>query len=81
MVTLDIAMASDERGMDYSIGDHNRNHRSSWVNITLYLVFPISSLPHFGFWTSLVLTESRSPGAPNAVGHDKFGAELAKEVR
>ncbi len=62
MTTLDISMASDERGMDFSIGDHYENHRSSWVNTRLYLVFLISPLLLIGFWTNLVLTESHSPG-------------------
>ncbi len=35
-------MASDERGTDYSIGDHYRKYRSSWVSIRLHLVFEIS---------------------------------------
>src|SRR5258707_7723933 len=55
-------MASDERGMDFSIQDHYGNYRGSRVNIRLYLVFPISPLPLIGFWTYLTLTESHSPG-------------------
>ena len=74
MVTLDVAMASDKRGMDYSIGDQYRKHRSSWVNIRLNLVFPISPLL-YRFWTNLVLMESHSPGASNTVGYGKFGAD------
>ena len=80
MTTLDISMASDERGMDFSIGDHYENHRSSWVNTRLYLVFLISPLLLIGFWTNLVLAESHLPGDSNAVGYEKFGAELAKNV-
>ncbi len=73
-------MASDERGTDFSIRDHYENHRSSWVNIRLYLVFPISPLLLIGFWTNLVLTESHSPGESNAVGYEKSGGELAENV-
>ncbi len=73
-------MASDERGMDFYIGDHYRKYRGSWVNIRLYLVFPISPLLLLGFWTNLVLTESHPPGESNAVGYEKFGAELAENV-
>ena len=73
-------MASDERGMDFSIQDHYGNYRGSRVNIRLYLVFPISPLPLIGFWTYLTLTESHSPGESNAVRYEKFGAELAEDV-
>src|SRR5258708_18036156 len=55
--TLDVAMASHGRGTDFSIQDHG-NYRGSWVNLRLYLVFPISSLLLIGFWTNLVLTEA-----------------------
>ena len=74
-------MASDERGTDFSIQDHYGNYWSSWVNIRLHLVFPISSLPLIGFWTYLILTESHSPGESNTVRYRKFGAELAEDVR
>ena len=73
-------MASDGRGTDFSIGDHYRKHRSSWVNIRLHLVFLISSLLPFGFWPNLVLMESHSLGASNSIGYEKFGAELAEDV-
>jgi len=73
-------MASNKRGMDFSIGEHYRNHRSSQVNTRLYLVFPISPLLLIVFWTNLVLTESHSPGASNAVDYEKFGTELAEDV-
>ncbi len=68
------------KGTDFPIGDHHRNHRSSWVNIRLYLVFPISPLLLIGFQTNLVLTESHSPGKSNAVGYEKLGAELAEDI-
>jgi len=74
-------MASHRRGMDFSIQDHYGNYRGSWVNIRLYLGFPISPLPLIGFWTNLILTESHSPGESNAIGFKKFGAELAEDVR
>jgi len=73
-------MASHRRGMDYSIQDHYGNYRGSWVNLRLYLVFPISSLLLIGFWTNLVLTESHSPGESNAVHYRKFEAELAEDI-
>jgi len=73
-------MASDRRGMDFSIGDHYGNYRGSWVNLRLHLVFPISPLLLIGFQTNLVLPESHSPGESNAVRYKKFGAELAEDV-
>jgi len=73
-------MASERRGTDFSIEDHYGNHRSSQVNIRLYLVFPIYPLLLNGFRTNLVLTESHSQGESNAVGFKKFGAELAEDV-
>ena len=79
-VTLDVAMASDERGMDISIEDHHGNHRGSWVNIRLYLVFAISPPLLIGFWTSLVPTESSSQGESNSEGCERFGAKLAEDV-
>src|SRR5258708_13494051 len=80
MTNLDVAIASDERGMDFPIEDHYGNYRGSWVNLRLYLVFPISSLLLLGFWTNLVLTEIHSPGESNPVCYEKFGAELAENV-
>ncbi len=79
-VTLDVAIASDERGMDFSIGDHYGKHRSSWVNIRLHLVSPISSLTLYGFWTGLIPMESYSRGESNAKGCKGFGAKLAEDV-
>jgi hypothetical protein len=79
-VTLDVAMASDERGTNISIEDHYGNHRGSRVNIRLYLVLPISPLPLIEFRTNLVLTESSSSGESNAVPCVKIGAELAEDV-
>ena len=73
-------MASEERGTDFSIEDHYRKYRGSQVNIRLHLVFPISPLLLIGFRTNLVLTECHLPGESNAVGHEKFGAELAENV-
>jgi len=73
-------MASHGRGMDFSIQDHYGNYRSSWVNLRLHLVFPISPLLLIGCRTNLVLTESHSPGESNAVRYEKFGAELAEDV-
>ena len=73
-------MASHGRGTDFSIQDQYGNYRGSWVNIRLHLVFPISSLLLIGFWTNLVLAESHLPGDSNAVGYEKFGAELAGDV-
>src|SRR5260221_5032379 len=81
MTTLDVAMPSDKGGTDFSIQDHYGNYRGSWVNLRLYLVFPISSLLLLGFWTNLVLTESHSLGESNAVRYEKFGAEFAENVR
>ena len=80
MNTLDVAMASHGRGTDFSIQYHYGNYRSSWVNLRLHLVFPISPLLLIGCWTNLVLTESHSPGESNAVRCEKFGAELAENV-
>ena len=80
MTTLDVAMASDRRGTDFSIQDHYGNYGDSRVNLRLHLVFPISSLLLIGFWTNLVLTESHSPGKSNAIRYEKFGAELAENV-
>ncbi len=73
-------MVSDKRGTDFSIKDHYRKYRSGWVNLRLHLVFLISSLLLIGFWTNLVLAESHLPGDSNAVGYEKFGAELAANV-
>ena len=81
MVTLDVAMASDERGTNFSIEDHYGNHRGSRVNIRLYLVSTISPPLLIGFWSSLVLTESYSPGKSNARVGKRFGVQLAKNVR
>ncbi len=80
MTTLDVSMASDERGTDFSIQDHYGNYRSSWVNLRLNLVFLISPFLLIGFQTNLVLTESHSPGESNTVRYEKFGAELAKNI-
>ena len=80
-VTLDVAMASDERGMDFSIEDHYGNHRDSWVNIRLHLVSMISPPLLIGFWSSLALTEGYSRGESNAGLGDNFGAELAENIR
>ena len=80
MTTLDVAMASDGRGTDFSIRDHYGNYRSSRVNLRLHLVFPISSLLLIGFRTNFVLTESHSPEESNAVRYKKFVAELAENV-
>ena len=73
-------MASDERGMDFSIRDHYGNYRGSQVNLRLSHTFPISLFLLIGFWTNLVPTESPSPGESNAVRYVKFGAELAEDV-
>ncbi len=78
--TLDVAMASHGRRMDFSIGDHYGKYRGSQVNIRLYLLSPISPLLLLGFWTNLVLTESHSPGESNTIGFKKFGAELVEDV-
>ena len=80
MVTLDVTMASDERGTNFSIEDQYGNRRGSWVNIRLYLVSMISSPLLIGFWSSLALTESYLPGESNAGLGDSFGAELAENV-
>ena len=80
MVTLDVAMASDERGTNFSIEDHYGNHRGSRVNIRLYLVSTISPPLLIGFWSSLALTESYSPGESNAGLGDNFGAKLAENI-
>ena len=78
--TLDVAMASDRRGMDFSTEDHYRKYRGSQVNIRFHLVFPISPLLLLGFWTNLVPMEGHSLGESNAICYEKFGAELAKNV-
>ena len=80
MVTLDVAMASDERGMNFSIEDHYGNHRGSQVKIRLYLVSTISPPLLIGLWSSLAPTESYSPGESNAGSGERFGAELAENV-
>ena|SRR5258707_5151931 len=80
MNTLDVAMASDRRGRDFSIEDHNRNYRSSWVNIRLHLVFLISFLILIGFQTNLVLTESHSPGESNTIGSRSLEQNLPRTL-
>src|SRR5258708_22041747 len=58
-------MASDKRGMNFSIGDHYRNHRSSQVNIRLYLVFfrylPFYSLDARRIWCSQKAIHQENP--------------------
>src|SRR5258708_30977083 len=43
--------------------------------------FPHISSFVFGFWSNLVPTESSFQGASNATGLERFGEELAKDVR
>ena len=80
MDTLDVAEASHRRETGSSIQDQYGNNKGSHVNLRLYLVFLISSSPLIGFWSSLALTESYSPGESNAGLGDRFGAKLAENV-
>ncbi len=51
------------------------------VNIGLLLISLISFLPHIGFWSNLVPTESCYQGVSNAAKDETFGEELMKNVR
>src|SRR5260221_3029738 len=51
------------------------------VNIGLSLISLISFLLHYGFWSTLVPTESCYQGVSNAAYGETFGEELMKNVR
>ena len=80
MNTLDVAEVPHGRETGSSIQDHYGNNKGNHVDLRLYLVFPISPSLLIGFWSSLVLTESYSPGESNAGIGDNFGAKLAENV-
>ena len=80
MDTLDVAEASHGREMGSFIQDQYGDNKGSHVNLRLYLVFQISPSALIGFWSSLALTESYSPGESNAGLGDRFGSELAENV-
>ncbi len=54
-------------------------YRESWVMIRLHLVSLISP-PPYGSQSNLVSTGRSFQGESNAIGYNKFGEELAKDV-
>ncbi len=54
--------------------------QENWVNIRLPLISLISFLPHIGFWTNLVPTESYHQGLSNATQGEAIGEELMENV-
>src|SRR5258708_33994763 len=79
-VILDVTRDSGTRGNEYFYWNLLQKHRESQVIIRLDLVFLISPLPSYGFWSNLVPTESSFQGASNATGCERFGEELAEDV-
>ncbi len=58
-----------------------QKYRESWIIIRLDLVSLISPLPSCRFWSNLVPMESSFQGASNATGCERFGEELAKDIK
>src|SRR5260221_1048507 len=80
-VILDVTEDSRTRGSEYFYWNLIQKYRESWVIIRLDLVSLISPLPSYGFQSNLVSTESSFQGAPNAISYERFGEELAEQVR
>src|SRR5258708_26430882 len=76
-----ISLKIPEQGNEDFYWNLIQKYRESWVIIRLDLVSLISPLLSYGFWSNLVPMESYFQGASNATCCERFGEELAKDIR